>query len=71
MTLVINTLYEQKKKMYDSLSHNIEDSIVRTHQLHMRPIVQGKNQAKVEWLNNVTNDKANRISFKTAINKTL
>jgi len=47
--LVINTLYLQQKKMYDSFSHSIEDRIVSIHQPHVRPIVRGKSQAKVEF----------------------
>lgn len=47
--LVINTLYEQQKKMYDSQIHSIEDRIVSIHQPHIRPIVRGKSQAKVEF----------------------
>ena len=47
--LVINTLYEQQKQMYDSHSHSIEHRIVSIHQPHVRPIVRGKSQAKVEF----------------------
>jgi len=47
--LVINTLYEQQQQMYDSNSHRIEDRIVSIHQPHVRPIVRGKSQAKVEF----------------------
>lgn len=47
--LVINTLYEQQQQMYDSRSHRIDDRIVSIHQPHVRPIVRGKSQAKVEF----------------------
>ena len=47
--LVINTFYEQQQQMYDSQSHRIEDRIVSIHQPHVRPIVRGKSQAKVEF----------------------
>ena len=47
--LVINTLYEQQKQMYDTRTHSIEDRIVSIHQPHVRPIVRGKSQAKVEF----------------------
>jgi hypothetical protein len=47
--LVINTFYEQQQQMYDSRSHRIEDRIVSIHQPHVRPIVRGKSQAKVEF----------------------
>lgn len=47
--LVINTLYEQQKQMFDTRTHSIEDRIVSIHQPHVRPIVRGKAQAKVEF----------------------
>jgi IS5 family transposase len=47
--LVINTVYDQQKKMYDSHSHSVEDRIVSIHQPHVRRIVRGKSQAKVEF----------------------
>jgi len=47
--LVISTFYEQQQEMYDSRSHRIEDRIVSIHQPHVRPIVRGKSQAKVEF----------------------
>jgi len=47
--LVYNTLYDQQKQMYDTKTHSIEDRIVSIHQPHVRPIVRGKSQAKVEF----------------------
>ncbi|MDP2722204.1 MAG: IS5 family transposase [Bacteroidales bacterium] len=47
--LVINTFFEQQQQMYDSRSHRIDDRIVSIHQPHVRPIVRGKSQAKVEF----------------------
>lgn len=47
--LVINTLYDQQKQMYNQHVHSIEDRIVSIHQPHVRPIVRGKSQAKVEF----------------------
>lgn len=47
--LVINTLYQQQKQMYDLKKHSIEDRIVSIHQPHVRPIVRGKSQAKTEF----------------------
>lgn len=35
--------------MYDLSKHNIEHRIVSIHQPHVRPIVRGKCQAKVEF----------------------
>ena len=47
--LVVNTLYYQQKQMYDSRTHSIGDRIVSIHQPHVRPIIRGKSQAKVEF----------------------
>jgi hypothetical protein len=47
--LVMNTLYEQQKQMYDNRTHSTEHRIVSIHQPHVRPIVRGKSQAKVEF----------------------
>jgi hypothetical protein len=47
--LVINTLFEQQKQMYDNHSHSIENRIVSIQQPHVRPIVRGKSHAKVEF----------------------
>jgi len=47
--LVIQTLYEQQKQMFDNRTHSIDDRIVSIHQPHVRPIVRGKSQAKVEF----------------------
>lgn len=47
--LVIKVFYDQQQQMYDSRSHRIDDRIVSIHQPHVRPIVRGKSQAKVEF----------------------
>ena len=47
--LVINTLFEPQQQMFDSRSHRFEDCIVSIHQPHVRPVVRGKSQAKVEF----------------------
>ena len=47
--LVINTLYQQQKQMFDQLKHTIEDRIASIHQPHVRPIVRGTTTAKVEY----------------------
>lgn len=47
--LVIQTLYDQQKYMYDNNIHSVEDRIVSIHQPHVRPIVRGKTNAKVEF----------------------
>lgn len=47
--LVIQTLYEQQKYMYDKGVHSVERRIVSLHQPHARPIVKGKSNADVEF----------------------
>ena len=47
--LVIQTLYDQQQEMYDQRKHTIDHRIVSIHQPHVRPIVRGKSQAKVEF----------------------
>lgn len=47
--MVIQTLYDQQQQMYDTKTHRIEDRIVSIHQPHVRPIVRGKSQSKVEF----------------------
>lgn len=47
--LVIQTLYDQQKSMYDAQIHSIPQRIVSIHQPHVRPIVRGKTNASVEF----------------------
>jgi len=47
--MVIHTLYEQQKAMFDTKKHTAPDRIVSIHQPHVRPIVRGKTNAKVEF----------------------
>ena len=47
--LVIRTLYQQQKEMFDAKKNTVEDRIVSIHQPHVRPIVRGKTNAKVEF----------------------
>jgi len=47
--MIIHTLYDQQQTMYDNRVHTIENRIVSIHQPHVRPIVRGKSQAKVEF----------------------
>jgi hypothetical protein len=46
---VINTLYDQQKQMHKNRQHTVEDRIVSIHQPHVRPMVRGKVQARVEF----------------------
>lgn len=47
--MVIHLLYQQQKKMFDAQEHSVDDRIVSIHQPHVRPIVRGKTNAKVEF----------------------
>ena len=47
--MVIHTLYQQQQEMYDNHVHTVSDRIVSIHQPHVRPIVRGKSQARVEF----------------------
>ena len=47
--LVIQTLYDKQKEMHTKRIHSIDDRIVSIHQPHVRPIVRGKSNAKVEF----------------------
>jgi len=47
--LVIQTLYDQQKKMHVERLRSIEHRIVSIHQPHVRPIVRGKTNANVEF----------------------
>ena len=61
--LVIQTLYDQQKEMYDQRKHTIEHRIVSIHQPHVRPIVRGKSQAKVEFGSKIHVSLIDGISF--------
>ena len=47
--LVLNTVYEQQEQMYRTHTKSIAYRIVNIHQPHVRPIVRGKDKAKVEF----------------------
>jgi IS5 family transposase len=47
--LVIQTLYDQQREMYQQNKHSIAHRIVSIHQPHVRPIVRGKANAQVEF----------------------
>jgi hypothetical protein len=60
---VIQTLYAQQKEMFDRHTHTIEHRIVSVHQPHVRPIVRGKAQAKVEFGAKIHATMINGITF--------
>ena len=47
--LVIQTFYEQQHEMFTKRVHQVDHRIVSIHQPHVRPIVRGKTNAKVEF----------------------
>lgn len=47
--LVLHTVYEQQQQMYSTRTRSIPYRIVNIHQPHVRPIVRGKDKAKVEF----------------------
>ena len=61
--LVIQTLYDQQKKMFDERVHSIDDRIVSIHQPHVRPIVRGKTNAYVEFGSKIQVSLSNGIAF--------
>jgi transposase, IS5 family len=61
--LVIQTLYQQQKLMYDSKTHTVEHRIVSIHQPHVRPIVRGKTNAYVEFGSKIQMSIMNGITF--------
>ncbi|GAB6118990.1 IS5 family transposase [Dysgonomonas termitidis] len=60
---VIQTLFDQQLYMYKSRTHTVEDRIVSIHQPHVRPIVRGKSQAKVEFGSKIHVSIIDGISF--------
>lgn len=46
---VVQTLYQQQLEMHQNRTHSVSDRIVSIHQPHVRPIVRGKSQARVEF----------------------
>lgn len=61
--LVINSLYKQQQQTHTTNTHTIQDRIVSIHQSHIRPIVRGKANAKVEFGAKIEVTIANGFSF--------
>jgi hypothetical protein len=47
--LVLHTVYEQQEQMHSTHTKSVAHRIVNIHQPHVRPIVRGKDKAKVEF----------------------
>ena len=61
--LVIRTLYLQQEEMFSNSTHSVEHRIVSIHQPHVRPIVRGKSNAKVEFGAKINVSVIDGISF--------
>lgn len=46
---VIEAVYQQQKEMYDNNTNTCKDRIVSIYQSHVRPILRGKQNARVEF----------------------
>lgn len=47
--MVLHTVYHQQEQIHRTHTKRIDDRIVNIHQPHVRPIVRGKEKAKVEF----------------------
>lgn len=61
--LVIQESYRQQHEMFDKRTHSIEHRIVSIHQPHVRPIVRGKANAKVEFGSKLNLSLVNGFAF--------
>ena len=61
--LVIQTLFDQQEYMHKNKVHSIEHRIVSIHQPHVRPIVRGKRNAKVEFGSKIEVSWTNGFAF--------
>lgn len=61
--LVIQTVYEQQQYMHKNDIHKVDHRIVSIHQPHVRPIVRGKLNAKVEFGSKIQVSLMNGYSF--------
>ena len=66
--LVIDTLYQQQKYMYDNNVKSVSDRIVSIHQPHIRPIVRGKAGAHTEFGAKISISVVDGWSFLDTIN---
>jgi IS5 family transposase len=59
----IRTVYQQQEEMFRSKTHMIAHRIVSIHQPHVRPMVRGKSQAKVEFGSKIHCSMVDGITF--------
>lgn len=65
---VIQTLFEQQNYMFETKTKSVSDRIVSIHQPHIRPIVRGKSQAKVEFGSKIHCSMIDGITFLDELN---
>ena len=56
-------VYEQKLSMYENGTHRVAERIVSIHQPYLRPIVRGKEKAKVEFGSKINVSRVDGYSF--------
>jgi IS5 family transposase len=59
----IRRVYAHQLEMYRKRSHSVENRIVNIHQPYVRPIVRGKEKAKVEFGSKINVSLINGYSF--------
>ena len=59
----IKKVFEQQDQMYSNRTHSVSNRIVSIHQSHVRPIVRGKEKAKVEFGSKINVSLVNGYGF--------
>ncbi len=59
----IKKLFEQQDQMYSNRTHSVPNRIVSIFQSHVRPIVRGKEKAKVEFGSKINVSLVNGYGF--------
>ncbi|MBG6063381.1 hypothetical protein IWX83_003191, partial [Flavobacterium sp. CG_9.1] len=65
---IIQLLYDQQQEMFQTKIKSCPDRIVSIHQPHVRPIVRGKSQAKVEFGSKIHCSMIDGITFLDELN---
>jgi transposase, IS5 family len=66
--LVLHTVYEQQDQMHRTHTKSVPHRIVSIHQPHVRPIVRGKDKAKVEFGSKLQVSLVNGFTFIDRLN---
>jgi hypothetical protein len=59
----ITKVFEQQDQMYSNRTHSVPNRVVSIHQSHVRPIVRGKEKAKVEFGSKINVSLVNGYKF--------